>query len=328
MKRRLFLKGVTAVSAASVLGIRGGFASGKRIEYGLLKLNHSAPGIIPDHFGWFKEAGLDVKVSVFTTGRPIVEGLAAGQLDVAGCGTTPALTSIARGVKAQMIFGQHTRGTSIISRPEIKNVMDLKGKRVGLPAKGTVAHFVLSGALEKNGLALEDVNVLEIRDPLSIKISLLKGEIAAASVWEPFAAEMELASKDYKVLVHGSDLWGDYQEDVTLMSTAFIKERTEDARRFIDAHLRAYSWINDPKNFDALVGITRPLSGVSMEAERLGLSRMVFTPTINKPDIDFQINLLVKTGLLEKSRVPAWSAMLNDNLYEYTLKQWSAMKKG
>ncbi|MFN9942623.1 MAG: ABC transporter substrate-binding protein, partial [bacterium] len=71
----------------------------------------------------------------------------------------------------------------IAASPDIKSVKDLKGKKVSAKFS-TVSHLVLLEALQANQIKPEEVEVLDVINERAANM-LKKGEISAATLWEP-----------------------------------------------------------------------------------------------------------------------------------------------
>jgi NitT/TauT family transport system substrate-binding protein len=67
--------------------------------------------------------------------------------------------------------------------PKIKSFKDLKGKRIALE-EFSVSHFLLTMALNKNGMTLKDVKVVNLSAG-DAAAAFMAGRVDAAVVWNP-----------------------------------------------------------------------------------------------------------------------------------------------
>jgi len=128
--------------------------------------------------GIWKNAGLEVEVVAFPTGREALEALLGGQLDVATLAELPATTAA--------IQNQAFKVVTVLSRYEANKVLarrsagiaslaDLEGKRIGITL-GTNMQFMAEEVLASLGAEAELVNV----SPPDMVTALTKGDIDAA----------------------------------------------------------------------------------------------------------------------------------------------------
>src|SRR5581483_55284 len=204
-------------------------------------------GVIPsDHYAalyaglerkTFEEAGFAPEIKVFPGGPPMMEAFVAGQLDVGYVGP-PGRIAVSRGLPVRVVTGIAREGSSVISRPEIKSLHDLVGKRVAVPVRGTIAHILLLVALDRAKIDPKDVSVIEIRDPDGLRLALERGDVQAVSVWEPWAAQLE-AAKAGHMLAEGGRVWPGYQCDSLVVANTMLARKKDEVRRVIAAHVKA-----------------------------------------------------------------------------------------
>lgn len=124
----------------------------------------------------------------FLAGPPATEAMVAGQLDIdlhsAGL---PAVGRVAGGVPATPfgVVGSHISNAVMVPpNSPIKRVIDLEGKRVGLPI-GTSAHYLLASIVKiHTDKSLQQAGVKLINMPAADALKMPNG-IDAAAVWVP-----------------------------------------------------------------------------------------------------------------------------------------------
>jgi sulfonate transport system substrate-binding protein len=148
--------------------------------------------VIAEELGYFKEEfesdGISVELRMFASGPPIVEAIAAGELDFAQVGSQPTIQAIANGINIKVIGAyQSSDGsdTAIIARNDsgIKSLEDLRGKKLGFTI-GTDAHMMALQFLESVNLDSETVQLVNIQMG-DINTSLESGNVDAAVAGEP-----------------------------------------------------------------------------------------------------------------------------------------------
>lgn len=100
-------------------------------------------------------------------------------------------------------FMDESRGAdALVALADVRNVSDLKGKRVGFAPHGPGIHL-LSEALVAADLKMDDVEEVSL-PPAEIPGALLRGEVKAVVAAEPWIREMVTAGAH--VLINSSDL--------------------------------------------------------------------------------------------------------------------------
>jgi len=241
----------------------------------------SAPVAIAIEKGYFKEAGLDVEIVRFLSGRRGLEALLGGQVDLAFMAEYPPVIGALQNQKFAVIteLGRFT-GNRIIGRADLgfTSIADLAGKRVGT-SLGTNAEFLTNLTLEKNGLKAEIVNLA----PADIVPALERGDIQAAVPFPDYygkAREIlgeryrEIVSKDYDAYM------------VVSASRKAIEQQPGDIKKFLAALLKASELIrNDPASAKAAV----------VAAAQGALS----AATVDQAWAEYTFRLGFQTGLLD-----------------------------
>jgi sulfonate transport system substrate-binding protein len=155
----------------------------------------------------FAAVGAEVKWIEFASGPPHFEALASGRLDFGSTGGTPVISGQVGGIdfKAIGVTSDGKKGNMIVipKNSTIKNIKDLKGKKVAV-AKGSSAYNFLYMAIDKAGLKGDDVKVIQLQ-PDEARPALESGAVDAWSIWEPYAT-IAVFQIGAKVLVTGEDL--------------------------------------------------------------------------------------------------------------------------
>src|SRR5919198_218146 len=149
-------------------------ASPAAVKVGLLASLTTGPYFIAQERGYFREYGIDASDEVFDTGAKMVPSLATGGLDV-GSGAISAglFNAVSRDISLKLVAQQasSTPGhgniamfvrKDLIEGGAFKDFSDMKGKKVGLTAKGSQSEVLLDRALQKGGLQLSDVQEVEL----------------------------------------------------------------------------------------------------------------------------------------------------------------------
>ena len=177
MKKRLMS---ALLVTALVAGITGNVFTVSAADHGKEKVelhlvDMSVYGIAI--FNYAKEIGLldgyfddldydvDVELSEWASGVDQNTAFAAGEIDFSSMGNIPAVSGAASGYGTKILAVNYLYDNEYVlaARADsgIKTTADLKGKNVGTYV-GTVTHYAVAKYLEKAGLTLDDVNLLNV----------------------------------------------------------------------------------------------------------------------------------------------------------------------
>ncbi|PAK38015.1 sulfonate ABC transporter substrate-binding protein [Peribacillus simplex] len=216
-----------------------------------------------------KEVGYTVDWTEFPAGPQLLEALNVGSLDFGHTGEAPPIFAQAANAPLVYIANQpaNPSGEAIVVQKDspIKNVKDLKGKKVGLN-KGSNVHYLLVRALEEAGLTLGDITPVYL-PPADARAAFEGNQIDAWVIWDPFlsAAELELETKTIR---DGEGLVANREFFLTTDSFA----GNEEALKIIKEELiKADKWIEE--NPGDVAEFLSPEIGMSVEALEKTLKR-------------------------------------------------------
>ena len=189
--------------------------------------------------GIFKKHGLDVEVKLFSSGSASTAALIPGDIQV-------SMTSVPAGALHHAIAPKVvlvgltdilTGYNGCAAQANIKQLSDLRGRKVGI-AKGTTSELSASQALQRVGMAMTDITPVYVEPP-EMLAALLRKDIDAFFVWEPWITRAKFAGGDTVNLLAGVEFflvhnhivmdkeWASKNFDVAVRFTKAIKEAGE-----------------------------------------------------------------------------------------------------
>jgi NitT/TauT family transport system substrate-binding protein len=203
---------------------------------------HFAPLFVADGKGFFKKHGLAATVRLFDSGGAASAAFRGGRADVlSGCDfPTISLLQVEDAVVLAPI--EHDSNSILISaRDGITGLKDLKGKKIGVPLRSSSEFFTFR-ALRDVGLGPKDVEVVGL-GPADMLAAVVRGDIDAASWWQPFGWRAEEASGGkVRTLVTGKGyytLWCPISA-----RRKFVEENPAATVAFLRAIQDAIQWLN------------------------------------------------------------------------------------
>mgnify|MGYP000217410994 CR=1 FL=1 len=180
--------GALAVFAASVLTI--GAANAQTVEIWTSRdAQQGGVAVVAEQKGFFKDAGVDVKVRFVSSGSEIPAGMAGRSISVAIAGWTNPMSMISNGLPVKILA--RTADTSgafaIVARgaEKIKSVKDLEGKKIGLMRLPLIMPM-LTKACAAAGCDFNKLTLVNMQ-PEDIVLAFQRGNVDAVLIWEPWA---------------------------------------------------------------------------------------------------------------------------------------------
>ena len=200
--------------------------------------------------GWDKEAGFDLTMMPFDSGKTIMESLAAYDWAVAGCGSVPALTApLGDYLYIIAVANDESAGNAVYVRPD-SPILGAQGVNPAYPGvhgsavtvggteilypKGTSAHYLLDAWLNILGLSEKDVKLRDM-EPTPGLSAFTGGVGGAVALWAPLTYEAE--AKGFKPAATSQDC-GLAQFVLLVANRQFADEHPEQVQAFLKMYLR------------------------------------------------------------------------------------------
>jgi NitT/TauT family transport system substrate-binding protein len=308
-----------ALAALLLAGSAAGAHAQDRIKLGVLKLTSSAVLFLGAEKGYFKEFGLDPEFVFFQAAQPIAVALASGDIDVGATGLTAGLYNIAGGGVRLWIVADKGREwpdhnlTALLVRRDLhdagtRTLRDLRGKKIGVTQIGSTFHYNLGNFLEKEGLALGDVEIVPLQALGALSDALAARRLDAVLTAEPFVSRIEAAGTGVTILRTGDAF--PWQIATIFYSDRFAKDRPR-AVAFMKGYVKASRHYHDAvlrqkggPEYDEVVAITARYTGAAPDLIRKGFPYQDRDGRLMPGDVGKQLawwqrHGLVKAGLTE-----------------------------
>jgi NitT/TauT family transport system substrate-binding protein len=256
---------------------------------------------VAEERGLFDKHGLDVELERVKSGTEAIAFLTQGTVDVGGIAIVTSLwNSWDRGLDVRVIAPgalepmENSPTALLVRKAEgeaaIDDIADLKGKRIAAAGgPGSGGEYLVAKALERAGLTIRDVELINIANP-DMPAAMASGSIDAALAGTPFSDQMVEAGT---AEVLATDLTPGLMTVAFVASGEFINERPEAAERFVLALTEAARMMQGedylaPENIEAYLKHTTSTE----EAIRTG------SPVVYDPDMKIPVD-----GLADVERV-------------------------
>ena len=248
----------------------------------------SLPLTVAERKGFFVREGLNLEVVPIPGGTDrIVAALDKGEID-AGKNATPYLIqAVLKGSDAVAIVAQTTNPVySLVVRPEIKSIADLKGKVLGLSTPGDTITLGTMRLLSSKGIKASDFQAKPVVGTGARFDCLKSGECSAVPMGQP--EDLGAIKQGYPRLGFTYEAGADLIFNVDMTRRAWGEKNKEALVRLVRGFAASYEFINDAKNRSEVTSIVMESLKVSAE-----VARQIFAPYL-EPDK----NVLPKRGEL------------------------------
>lgn len=196
--------------------------------------------------GFYNEMGVTNAQLVFLRGNAVnVQALVAGSVPFASA-FGPSMHAMFRGEQIRIvlqIFNQIP--FSLITRPDIKRLEDLKGSRIAVTFGGST-YSVLIALLAKYGLQANFAEYLSIPGDQAKAAALMQGRAAAALMAPP--ADRHLLKEGYKRLIYVGDVFKGVPFSALLTTAKVIQEEPDLVERVVKAVAKALIFIRENRD--------------------------------------------------------------------------------
>jgi len=188
---------------------------------------------IPHEAGIFKKHGLDIELLYVGGGGRAAQVVQSGEVPM-GIFTGGAVVNanLAGGDLVVIASGMNAITFFLVARPEIKQIEDLKGKKIGITRFGSATDFALGYSENKWPIKRgRDFTVIQMGGMPEMMQALKSGSLDAATLNAEFTI---LARKEgLKELVDMSTLGLSFPTSAIVTTRSFIKRNENAVRKFI-----------------------------------------------------------------------------------------------
>ncbi len=299
LSRREFLAYVSAVGAATVLGlprVRGGrwphlqsvLAATPELKeltaWGVIDAQISSQQIVADKKGYFTAQGLTVNNRLVQSGPDIGPLIAGGSAPVSFETNITVIIVQASGVPAVIVAPlANIAGTqAVVGRKGLvlRSAKDLEGKRIGM-VRGAGVLIAIRNMAKELGVDIDKIRFINMA-PADQVAAISRGEIDAMGAWEPWVTKGIAAGGTFLFSGKLSALpekkgrvdWMDFH--TTLQVTReFLQKNPETITRMLRALRTATAFVNDHR--EETIDILSPALNIPKSELRAMMNRNTYS---------------------------------------------------
>lgn len=188
--------------------------------------------------GFFAKEGLDDQLVFIPSATQLAQVLVAGEIDIASLGGGPVMAAVLGGADLKVIGNNVNKLIfAIHAKQDVKNLEDLRGKRIAVSRFGSAADIAARTALRKFNMdPTKDVQLMQLGTMSNMFGALRSGGVEASVVSPPTQFQSERMG--FKEIVSITDMNLAYPNPSMAVPGDLIRKRPEVIDRFMRAYVR------------------------------------------------------------------------------------------
>ena len=212
------------------------------------------PLTVAEQLGYFKDEGLEVKISDFAGGSQSLRAVVGGSADVVA-GAFEHTINMQAQKQALTAFVEMGRlpqisvGVSTAKAANYKSPKDLRGLKVGVSAPGSSTNILFNYFISRDGLKPNDVAIIGVGTGSSAIAAMKSGQIDAISNTDPIMTKLEMDGAikiiaDWRTVKGTEQTFGGQLPAATLYAPArYVRENPNTVQALTNAIVRANKWL-------------------------------------------------------------------------------------
>src|SRR5689334_17528943 len=214
------------------------------------------PLTLCERLGYFKDEGLNVRISDFAGGTRSLEAVVGGSADVVNGSYEHTINMQARKqhFQAFVLSGAAPQITVAISSKlaaKYKSPKDLKGLKIGVSAPGSSTNMVVNYLIAQGGLKPSDVSIIGTGAGATVIAAIDQGRVDVVSQTDPAVTILEKEGK-VKIIAETRTpegtikLFGGPMPAASLYAPVeFVKKNPNTVQALTNATVRALKWMQE-----------------------------------------------------------------------------------
>jgi ABC-type nitrate/sulfonate/bicarbonate transport system substrate-binding protein len=264
----LLLLALSAPGDASAQGPAPGMPVVPVLRYGqaasAAKTIFSIPVVVAQREGLFQREGLDFRVVIPIPGGAdkMIDALHDDTVDMTHVATTFLVRAALAGSDAVAIAAEFNNPIySLIAKPDITRISDLKGKVVGMADPGTSISISMRKLFAKHGLRERDVRFKHVEGTSTRLNCMRRGDCIAAPLGQPH--DLLALAEGYRLLALSTEVTPEFVYTVTAVRRSWALANQDTVLRYVRALSAAFGVIRDPRRRDAVIKAITDTTGVN-----------------------------------------------------------------
>ena len=267
------------------------------------------PVIIAQDLGLYKKHGIDVKTVSLPGGVHVFRAVLSGNADVGLSPASVTLVARSKGSPAKMLSANLQKfEASMVVRDNVKNMEDLKGKRIGIQEPGGFADTISRGVLRAAKIDPKDVSFVSIAT--EDVPALVANQVDTAILH----VEQELLAKEKVPSIHAiARMWEIQPQNLYTVAVATektIKDKPQAMQAFVTATIEATRVLYSDKKkvMPIMVKSTGYPEKIVSETYDFMVKECIWDANsgLSPERVKFTADLMTRVGNIEQGKTPTY----------------------
>lgn len=219
------------------------------------------PLFVAQEKGFFKDEGVDVKITFLAGGGPLMKAMVSRDVDIGAGGTSEPFFVQEEGEKLCMFWGvSNIMPYKLHAGPTVKSDKDMKGKIFAISSYGALTDSLTRYVISKYDLDPEkDTKILQVGSIPARYAALKAGRVDIAILDEPFCTKGE--REGFKAIVDLRDLIKEWQYEVFYGMKDYLEKNDACIKKFLRGYRKGVVHTKD-----------HPAESIKINSKALGFS--------------------------------------------------------
>ncbi|HSV61710.1 MAG TPA: ABC transporter substrate-binding protein [Chthoniobacterales bacterium] len=279
---------LVATAALVLAGCRKNASGGasNKIRVGYIGLTCEAPIFSAVENGFFKEEGLEVEM-VKCEWANYKDVLALGGFDITHHLVMYFLKPIEQGLDVRFTAGIHKGCLRVqaSTKGNIHTVVDLRGKRIGVPGMGTPPFIFANRVLGANGIDSSKDVTWRVFPAGELGLALDKGEVDAVADSEPIGSLLIADGKVRNVADQAADM--PYKDEyccAVIVNGKYLAAHPKESAAATRALLKGAKWVETNPAAAARLSVEKKYLASNPELNTVAISHLRYVPSVSGAD--------------------------------------------
>ena len=279
------------------------------VEVGVISITLSYwANWVGDAKGFFAAEGIRNEVTATRSMTGGLSALSGGSLHLLGGSPTAFIQAIERGADLVAVAsGQRDPAYSLIARPEIRSVDELRGRTVAISALNGGDTVVLRKLLAARGLREGEVELTIAGGTPERYAAVASGGAVAALLSQP--QDLQAQAQGYRRLALSTEVLQDYQFNSWVVRRDWARSNDDVLVRWLRGYLKASHWLTDGANREEAIAIgaerTRADPDIVRQTYDLLLQQLAGRVIPRDPEISMAGLRVAIEDMVEMGELPA-----------------------
>jgi NitT/TauT family transport system substrate-binding protein len=277
-------------------------------------LVHIPPYLAKD-LGYFREEGLDVEIVSFEGGVGSMRALLAGHADIALTSGDPPIVAIAKGAKMKLVYSSAPRLEAVLTvQADIKDLKDLKGRKIGIQEPNGFADIFSRRALAKAGLKPTDAQFISTSTAGRVP-ALVTGQVDTGVLHVEQAARAIKRKPTLHNILNFWEAFPDALYQAFVVGDELLKKDPDVVTAFIKATIKATRFMY--RNRSATLDAAAEITGYQREELEPAFDQLIkgrvwsVNDGLPKRMVEFNVENQVRVGNIPPDRKPTYEQLVD-----------------